>query len=63
MVDSELKAQLTVALKAAAKPTRFRVHDITGVDTNMVEFAAVIEQSVRVVAKGVRGLCISDTSE
>ncbi len=35
---------------------RLRVYDITGVDKNMVEFAVVIEQSVRAVATAVRGL-------
>jgi predicted phosphate transport protein (TIGR00153 family) len=35
---------------------RLRVYDITGVDKNLVEFAAVIEQSVRAVARAVGGL-------
>jgi len=35
---------------------RMRVYDITGVDKNLVEFAAVIEQSVRAVARAVKGL-------
>ncbi len=35
---------------------RLRVYRITGVDQNLVEFAAVIEQSVRAVAKAVGGL-------
>jgi uncharacterized protein len=35
---------------------RLRVYDITGVDKNMVEFAGVIEQSVRAVATAVKGL-------
>ncbi|OHB64684.1 MAG: hypothetical protein A2Y76_13115 [Planctomycetes bacterium RBG_13_60_9] len=36
--------------------SRLRVYDITGVDKNLVEFAAVIEQSVRAVARAVGGL-------
>jgi predicted phosphate transport protein (TIGR00153 family) len=36
--------------------SRLRVYDITGVDQNLVEFAAVIEQSVPAVAKAVGGL-------
>jgi len=35
---------------------RLRVYDITGVDQNLVAFAAVIEQSVRAVARAVGGL-------
>jgi predicted phosphate transport protein (TIGR00153 family) len=35
---------------------RMRVYDIAGVDKNLVEFAAVIEQSVRAVARAVKGL-------
>jgi uncharacterized protein Yka (UPF0111/DUF47 family) len=35
---------------------RLRVYDIIGVDKNMVEFAEVIEQSVRAMATAVRGL-------
>jgi len=36
--------------------SRLRVYDITGVNKNLVEFAAVIEQSVRAVARAVGGL-------
>ncbi len=36
--------------------SRLRVYNIIGVDRNMVEFAAVIEQSVQAVAKAVGGL-------
>jgi len=36
--------------------SRLRVYDITGVDKNLVEFAAVIEQSVQAVDRAVRGL-------
>jgi len=36
--------------------SRLRVYDITGVDSNLVEFAAVIEQSVQAVARAVGGL-------
>jgi len=36
--------------------SRLRVYDITGVDKNLVEFAAVIDQSVRAVARAVGGL-------
>jgi predicted phosphate transport protein (TIGR00153 family) len=36
--------------------SRLRVYGITGVDKNLVEFAAVIEQSVRAVARAVGGL-------
>ena len=36
--------------------TRLRVYNITGVNKNLVEFAAVIEQSVRAVASAVGGL-------
>lgn len=36
--------------------SRLKVYDITGVDQNLVEFAAVIEQSVRAVARAVKGL-------
>jgi predicted phosphate transport protein (TIGR00153 family) len=36
--------------------SRLRVYDITGVDQNLMEFAAVIEQSVRAVAKAIGGL-------
>jgi len=35
---------------------RMRVYDIAGVDKNLVEFAAVIEQSVRAVARAIDGL-------
>jgi predicted phosphate transport protein (TIGR00153 family) len=35
---------------------RLRVYDITGVDQNLVEFATVIEQSVRAVARAIGGL-------
>jgi len=35
---------------------RMRVYDIAGVDRNLVEFAGVIEQSVRAVARAVKGL-------
>jgi hypothetical protein len=36
--------------------SRLRVYDITGVDQNLVEFAVVIEQSVRAVSRAVGGL-------
>lgn len=36
--------------------SRLRVYDIVGVDKNLVEFAAVIEQSVQAVARAVGGL-------
>ena len=36
--------------------SRLRVYRITGVDQNLVEFAAVIEQSVRAVARAIGGL-------
>ena len=36
--------------------SRLRVYDITGVDQKLVEFAAVIEQSVRAVSRAVGGL-------
>jgi predicted phosphate transport protein (TIGR00153 family) len=36
--------------------SRLRVYDITGVDRKLVEFAVVIEQSVRAVSKAVGGL-------
>jgi len=36
--------------------SRLRVYDITGVDQNLVEFAAVIEQSVRAVTTVIGGL-------
>ncbi|MBN1507254.1 MAG: DUF47 family protein [Sedimentisphaerales bacterium] len=36
--------------------SRLRVYDIAGVDSNLVEFAAVIEQSVQAVARAVGGL-------
>lgn len=36
--------------------SRLAVYDITGVDENLVEFAAVIDQSVRAVATAVQGL-------
>jgi predicted phosphate transport protein (TIGR00153 family) len=36
--------------------SRLRVYDITGVDSNLVEFATVIEQSVQAVARAVGGL-------
>jgi len=36
--------------------TRLRVYDIVGVDRNLVEFAAVIERSVRAVARAIGGL-------
>jgi predicted phosphate transport protein (TIGR00153 family) len=36
--------------------SRLRVYDITGVDRNLVEFAAVIEQSVRAVSRAIGGL-------
>ena len=36
--------------------SRLKVYDISGVDKNLVEFAAVIEQSVQAVAVAVRGL-------
>ncbi len=36
--------------------SRLRVYDITGADQKLVEFAAVIEQSVRAVAKAIEGL-------
>jgi uncharacterized protein Yka (UPF0111/DUF47 family) len=36
--------------------SRLRVYDITGVDRNLVEFAGVIEQSVRAVARAIGGL-------
>jgi predicted phosphate transport protein (TIGR00153 family) len=36
--------------------SRLRVYSITGVDQNLVEFAAVIEQSVRAVARAIGGL-------
>ncbi len=36
--------------------SRLRVYGITGVDQNLVEFAAVIEQSVRAVSGAVGGL-------
>jgi predicted phosphate transport protein (TIGR00153 family) len=36
--------------------SRLRVYDIVGVDSNLVEFAAVIEQSVQAVAIAVGGL-------
>lgn len=36
--------------------SRLRVYNITGVSKNLVEFAAVIEQSVRAVASAVGGL-------
>jgi uncharacterized protein len=36
--------------------SRLRVYGITGVDQNLVEFAAVIEQSVRAVAQAIGGL-------
>ncbi len=36
--------------------SRLRVYGITGVDQNLVEFAAVIEQSVRAVSRAVGGL-------
>jgi len=35
---------------------RLRVYDIPGVDRNLVEFAAVIEQSVRAVSRAIGGL-------
>jgi uncharacterized protein len=42
---------------------RLRVYGITGVDKNLVEFAVVIEQSVRAVAKAVGGLRHSKNSQ
>jgi predicted phosphate transport protein (TIGR00153 family) len=36
--------------------SRLRVYDITGVDQNLVEFATVIEQAVRAVARAIGGL-------
>ncbi len=36
--------------------SRLRVYDISGVDRNLVEFAAVIEQSVQAVARAIGGL-------
>jgi uncharacterized protein len=36
--------------------SRLKVYDITGVNKNLVEFAAVIEQSVQAVARAVKGL-------
>jgi uncharacterized protein len=36
--------------------SRLRVYGLTGVDPNLVEFAAVIEQSVQAVARAVGGL-------
>ena len=36
--------------------SRLRVYDITGVDKNLGQFAAVIDQSVRAVARAVKGL-------
>jgi len=36
--------------------SRLRVYDITGVDQNLVEFAVVIEQSVRAVSTAIGGL-------
>jgi len=36
--------------------SRLRVYDITGVDKNFGQFAAVIDQSVRAVARAVKGL-------
>jgi uncharacterized protein len=36
--------------------SRLRIYHITGVDKNLVEFAAVIELSVHAMAKAVRGL-------
>jgi predicted phosphate transport protein (TIGR00153 family) len=36
--------------------SRLRVYDITGVDQSLVEFAVVIEQSVRAVSRAVGGL-------
>jgi predicted phosphate transport protein (TIGR00153 family) len=36
--------------------SRLRVYGITGVDKNLMEFAAVIEQSVQAVARAVGGL-------
>ena len=35
---------------------RLRIYNITGVDKNLVEFAAVIEESVQAVARAVGGL-------
>jgi uncharacterized protein len=36
--------------------SRMRIYNITGVDKNLVEFAKVIEESVRAVARAVGGL-------